>query len=395
MKEFGNNKKEGIREKIESAINDLAREAYPDKSILINVFNNLLRLEEVRDTLVELREKYSKASGIDLGDIPVNKGWELMSDMYLEFWERLKEKRIERDEFQEERHRSLIYKSNRNGIESRYERIIKIFEHMYKTPLSNISIRLNLDREKLEKRVKDEEIRDPLIDKDTWKAKILKALGHYKRVGQLDERTETAIRFFEKYLGLMNNIELIFRNNLSKEEREQIIKSINETIPGTISGLINYQEIAKDQVKDESLDKTIREIVKDLSPIFSFYGKHLKEEDKEIVSRAIIESITPMYILGIPPSIDDKEIKAKREKLAKLVVKRYNPQDSSTQGSINSDEGKNIWNDILVNNLLAQNKKEIYELLGFAIKNREEPLEREEGLVYGSSSPMIEKELYY
>ena len=71
------------------------------------------------------------------------------------------------------------------------------------------------------------------------------------------------------------------------------------------------------------------------------------------------------------------------------------PQDSSTQGSINSDEGKNIWNDILVNNLLAQNKKEIYELLGFAIKNREEPLEREEGLVYGSSSPMIEKELYY
>jgi len=371
-----------LRKEIVELTNSLFETAYLNTNTLKRFFSNLIVLDEICDSLAEIRQTHALKTGINLEDVEVFQESGIFEKIYNEFAAYLQSKGIELidrvggDVF------ALTYKRNPRGIESRYERIKKVTTHLINTPTTTIALVLNIDKARLFEKLGGDadRISDSLIEKHSWRDKLLKGINYYKYSYVVNEKEFHLLSFLEGYLKLSNIIEILGKDRISSEVRNQIVERIGDPMIKISGGIIQYKDVSKGKTPD--LSNMLNELNEILSKIMATFGKVLTRNSERALKYGIIESIAPIYVLGTNPlgdkmldAYESRKIETLRSKLAKLIIERHKLDESEEpSGNLDSYEGENIWRNLLLDRVLCRNTNELFLILGLPVARPDEEL---------------------
>ncbi|MDI6851954.1 MAG: hypothetical protein QMD82_08510 [bacterium] len=369
MKEFGAD----IRHDLIELVNTISKMSYPNSTRLKIFFYNLLMLQEVRDNLVQIKENYSIATGLDPDQLEPLSMKKLVKQISTEYFEQLEKRGIFIDFSKKSLLISLIYKKNPRGIEARYNRLLNLVTHLFNTPTTYLAIRLNIDKTRLKNKIGEEfeRLSDSLVEKYTWRDKLLKAIKHYKETVNLSEVDANLLKFFESFLKVTNTVELLGKNLLTINKKWQIIKNLGETMTSLFTGLLQYKDLK--ERPNAGILEIVTELMNILFDIAATFGKILSKESGKAITYGITEALAPLYVLGIETlnNTEGKQIELLRNKLAKLLKERHKLIDMEIESGTTQllYEGENFWNALLIERVLCNSKQEIFQILGIPITN--------------------------
>ncbi|MEO0239607.1 MAG: hypothetical protein ABIM45_06785 [candidate division WOR-3 bacterium] len=368
MKEIGAD----VRRDLIELANTISKTSYPNSNKLKIFFYNLLTLQEIRDHLLQLKESYTELTGLNLDDFEPMEMERIMKPLSNEYFSYLEQKGISVDFSNEKLLLSLVYKKNPRGIEARYTRLLNLVTHLFNTPTTYVAISLNIDKNKLKAKIGDEfeRLSDSLIEKYSWRDKLLKAIKYYRDNTKLTNLDEALLKIFEGFLKLTNTIELLGKNLIPIEKKRQIIRNLSEPMVNLSAGIMQYKDL-KERANVEIIEM-ITDLVNILFNVLASFGKFLSKEGEKTVIYGIIEALTPLYVLGIETSntTEGRQVELLRNKLAKLLKERHNLIDRETVGESGQFlyEGENFWNSLLIERVLCNKTQEIFQMLGIPIK---------------------------
>lgn len=369
MKEFGAD----IRHDLIELVNTISKMSYPNSTRLKIFFYNLLMLQEVRDNLVQIKENYSIATGLDPDQLEPLSMKKLVKQISTEYFEQLEKRGIFIDFSKKSLLILLIYKKNPRGIEARYNRLLNLVTHLFNTPTTYLAIRLNIDKTRLKNKIGEEfeRLSDSLVEKYTWRDKLLKAIKHYKETVNLSEVDANLLKFFESFLKVTNTVELLGKNLLTINKKWQIIKNLGETMTSLFTGLLQYKDLK--ERPNAGILEIVTELMNILFDIAATFGKILSKESGKAITYGITEALAPLYVLGIETlnNTEGKQIELLRNKLAKLLKERHKLIDMEIESGTTQllYEGENFWNALLIERVLCNSKQEIFQILGIPITN--------------------------
>ncbi len=368
MKEIGAD----IRRDLIELANTISKTSYPNSNKLKTFFYNLLTLQEIRDHLLQLKESYTQLTGLNLDDFEPMEMEKIMKPLSNEYFSYLEQKGISVDFSNEKLLLSLVYKKNPRGIEARYTRLLNLVTHLFNTPTTYVAISLNIDKNKLKAKIGDEfeRLSDSLIEKYSWRDKLLKAIKYYRDNTKLTNLDEALLKIFEGFLKLTNTIELLGKNLIPIEKKRQIIRNLSEPMVNLSAGIMQYKD-SKERA-NVGIIEMITDLVNILFNVLATFGKFLSKEGEKTVIYGMIEALTPLYVLGIETSntAEGRQVELLRNKLAKLLKERHNLIDRETMGESGQFlyEGENFWNSLLIERVLCNKTQEIFQILGIPIK---------------------------
>ncbi|GEM_PF-1549634 len=377
MKEFGGD----IRQELIELVNMLSKMSYPNTARLKIFFYNIITLQEVRDNLIQIKESYSKATGLEFDQLEPLSMKKLVKEISSEYFGVLEKRGIFIDFSNESLLISLIYKKNPRGIEARYNRLLNLITHLFNTPTTYLAISLNIDKNRLKNRIGEEfeRLSDSFVEKYSWRDKLLKAIKYYKETVNLNELDANLLKFFEGFLKVTNTVELLGKNLLSIDKKRHLIKNLGEIMTNLSTGILQYKEL-KERPNAGILEIT-KELTNILFDIAATFGKILSKESGKTIMYGITEALTPFYVLGIETlnNIEGKQIELLRNKLAKLLKERHKLIDLEIgNGKTQSQyEGENFWNALLIERVLCNPTQEIFQILGIPIINPTEEFDYE------------------
>jgi len=370
---------EALRKEILNATNSLFETTFLNTNTIKCFFYNILIFGELSSYIRELRHDYSLKTGINLEKAKPLEYKTIFDDIYTDFISYLEKKGVKLNPGFTDNLTILMYKSNPRSVEGRYYRLVKVVNHIFNTPMTGISLILNIDIEKLREKLGEEceRVSDSLIEKHSWRDKILKAINHYKYSFEMNLMESSITTFWVGFLKLTNTIEILGKSEVERDVRQQIIEKLGDPISTISTGIMQYKDLYKGSPAD--LLSMVNNLYEILSKILATFGKILSRNSEKILEYGIIESLAPLYVLGANPDYNDaKKVELLRAKLARILIERHKVFiTNQSDESLLLYEGENIWRLLLLEKNLCKSTHEVFLFLGLPVSEPEHQLDYE------------------